>query len=110
MRAAPPANPAPTTDPGRGADGALQKALRLEQNGQLDEAVKELERAIGSSPDAAPLYNRLSIVLARDQGRFNKAEELLQKAIDLDPGNEVYRRNMLKLVAQQATRAAARGQ
>ena len=48
------------------AQGALQVALQMEQSGRQEEAVAYLERALERSPDAAPLYNRLAVILMRD--------------------------------------------
>ncbi|MBS2032157.1 MAG: tetratricopeptide repeat protein [Deltaproteobacteria bacterium] len=63
------------------AEGALQVAIRMEQDGRMDEAIRYLERSIAHSPDAAPLLNRLAIVLVRDRRDFRESERLLRRAL-----------------------------
>jgi type IV pilus assembly protein PilB len=87
------------------AESSLQVALRMEQSGKLNEAVAYLERAIERSPDAAMLYNRLAVILVRERGQLRKAEQLLEKAIELDAENGVYRQNLLKVIDKRANRA-----
>jgi tetratricopeptide (TPR) repeat protein len=87
------------------ARDTLQVALRMEQGGRLDEAIRFLERSIAQSPDAASLYNRLGIILMRERADYRRAEQLIRKAVDLAPGNNVYETNLQKVVAQQAIRS-----
>lgn len=86
------------------AAGTLQVAIRMEQGGRLDEAVRYLEGAISKSPDAPTLYNRLAIILMREHGDLLRAEHLLQKAIELAPGNPVYEKNLQAVVQKRAMR------
>ena len=88
------------------AQGALQVALQMEQAGRMEEAVGYLERAIARSPDAAPLYNRLAVILMRDFDDLVGAGQLLGRALELAPGHPVFTRN-LKTV-QQRQRGAPR--
>jgi hypothetical protein len=84
------------------AAGTLQVAIRMEQGGRLDEAIRYLEQAIGKSPDAPTLYNRLAIIVLRERADLLRAEELLQKAIELAPGNEVYEKNLQAVLSKRA--------
>ena len=49
------------------AKDTLQVALRMEQSGRLDEAIRFLEKSIAQSPDAASLSIRLGIILLRER-------------------------------------------
>lgn len=86
------------------AAGTLQVAIRMEQNGRLDEAVKFLENAISKSPDAPTLYNRLAIILMREHADLLRAEHLLQKAMELAPDNPVYEKNLQAVLQKRAMR------
>jgi hypothetical protein len=86
----------------RAAEPALQVAIRMEQDGRIDEAVRYLERAITRSPDAASLLNRLAIILLRDRRDFLEAERLLRRALKLEPDHEVYRKNLVMVLGQAA--------
>lgn len=84
------------------AAGSLQVAIRMEQNGRLDEAIRFLENSISKSPDAPSLYNRLAIIMMRERGDLRRAEQLLQKAVELAPGHEVYEKNLTAVVSKRA--------
>jgi hypothetical protein len=105
-----PVSSEPRRAPGSEADaralGHLQRALRLEQAGRFDDAVRSLEQSIAQSPDAPSLYNRLAITVMRERADLKRAEHLLQKAVDLAPDNEVYARNLRQVIAQRALRAS----
>ncbi|MBS2026924.1 MAG: tetratricopeptide repeat protein [Deltaproteobacteria bacterium] len=82
------------------AQGALQVAQQMEQAGRLEEAVAYLERALDRHPEAAPLHNRLAMILMRDFEDFARAEELILQALRLAPGHPMFTRN-LNQVRQQ---------
>ncbi|MDX2011567.1 MAG: hypothetical protein SFW67_15310 [Myxococcaceae bacterium] len=84
------------------AAGPLQVALRMEQNGRLEEAIRFLEKSIAQSPDAPSLYNRLAIILMRERADLRRAEQLLQKAVELAPENTVYDTNLKAVLAKRA--------
>lgn len=84
------------------AAGSLQVAIRMEQNGRLDEAIRYLENSIAKSPDAPSLYNRLAIILMRERADLRRAEQLLQKATELAPGHEVYEKNLAAVLSKRA--------
>ncbi len=87
------------------ARDTLQVALRMEQGGRLDEAIRFLEKSIAQSPDAASLYNRLGIILMRERADYRRAEQLIRKAIELAPENTIYEQNLRQVLSQQAVRA-----
>jgi hypothetical protein len=80
----------------------LQRAIALERAGDAAGAIKILEHAIAHSREPAPLYNRLAIALVKERRDVDTAEELLRKALDLDPHNEVYRQNLFKVLSMAA--------
>ncbi len=84
------------------ASTSLQVALRMEQGGRLDEAIRFLEQSIGKSPDAPSLYNRLAIILMRERADLVRAEQLLQKAVDLAPENTAYGQNLKMVLSRRA--------
>ena len=83
----------------------LQVALRMEQGGRLDEAIRFLEKSISQSPDAASLYNRLGIIMMRERADYRRAESLIKMAIELAPENTVYTTNLQQVLSQAAMRS-----
>lgn len=90
------------------AEGSLQVALRMEQNGRLNEAIRFLEGAIAKSPDAPSLYNRLAIILMRERADFRRAKQMMRKAIELAPGNQVYEMNLKQVLSRAAVKSSRR--
>jgi hypothetical protein len=90
------------------ARDTLQVALRMEQGGRLDEAIRFLEKSISQSPDAPSLYNRLGIILMRERADYRRAEALIRKAIELAPENTVYSTNLQQVLSQHAMRGNRR--
>lgn len=86
------------------ARDTLQVALRMEQNGRVEEAIRFLEKSIAQSPDAASLYNRLGIILMRERADFRRAEQLVRKAIELAPENTVYETNLRQVLSRAAVK------
>jgi tetratricopeptide (TPR) repeat protein len=84
------------------ARDSLQVALRMEQNGRMDEAIRFLEKSISQSPDAASLYNRLGIILMRERGDYRRAEQMIRKATELVPENQVYATNLQQVLSRHA--------
>ncbi len=87
------------------ARDTLQVALRMEQGGRLDEAIRFLEKSISQSPDAPSLYNRLGIILMRERGDYRRAEALIRKAVELAPENPVYETNLQQVLTRYASRS-----
>lgn len=87
------------------ARDTLQVALRMEQSGRLEEAIRFLEKSISQSPDAPSLYNRLGIILMRERSDYRRAEQLIRRAVELAPDNTVYATNLQQVLSRHALRA-----
>ncbi|MGC4119001.1 MAG: hypothetical protein QM765_31415 [Myxococcales bacterium] len=79
---------------GLGQKASLQEAIALEQKGDFKGAIKVLAKAIELSDQPASLYNRLALVVIKERRDFAMAENLLQKAVQLDPKREVFLKNL----------------
>jgi hypothetical protein len=84
----------------------LQVALRMEQRGRFDEAIRFLEKSISNSPEAPSLYNRLGIILMRERNDYRRAEQMIRKALDLSPDNSVFEQNLRLVIQKQALKTA----
>ena len=60
-------------------------AFLFNRHGRSSEAAKCWERALELNRDFGPAYLGLGIVSA-DKGEYDKAKQLLEKAVELDPG------------------------
>ena len=78
------------------------KATDAENLGEFDEAIDFLERAILESKQPT-VYNRLGVLLATRRQEYSRAQELIEKALELSPGNKVYEQNLQKILARAAT-------
>ena len=100
---APPAPPAPSSRATpAGPAHALERAIALEDRGEVEEAIALLEQEIQRAPQPGPLYNRLAVVLIKERRDYPRAEELLNRAIALEPGNQSYRDNLAKVLMMMA--------
>src|SRR5688572_24474125 len=78
------------------------QATRAEELGDVDEAIDLLEKAIVESKEAA-FYNRLGVILAMKKKEFLRAQELIEQALKLAPGNSTYQHNLGKVLSMAAT-------
>ncbi len=85
-------------------ENSLQAALALERRGEIDGAISVLRTAISRSPNPAPLYNRLALVVLNQRKDTREAEALLQKAIELEPENAVFQTNLIKVIEYAAVK------
>ncbi len=90
-------------DPNVQMENSLQHALALERRGQIDGAISVLRIAVSRAKNPAPLYNRLALVILNQRQDARQAEQLIQKALELDPENPVYRANLVKVLGYAAT-------
>lgn len=90
---------APAAEEHKGFDPTLSKALAMEKRGDINGAIRMLREGIERASHPAPLYNRLAVLILNRQRDPKHAEELLYKAIALEPENPVYRQNLLKVLA-----------
>lgn len=67
---------------------ALNNAARLHYHqDSLDEAKSLLERAVAEDKTFAPALNNLAFLIYRTGGDLNRALELVEEALELDPAN-----------------------
>ncbi len=87
---------------------ALREAEVLHASGKHEQAAELARRLVEHAPHCAPLFSLLGrIALAR--GRLLEAERYLRRAVELDPTNERYGREMAEALARrrEAGEAAA---
>jgi len=92
--ATPPASP-PGTER---IEDLLQRVVRFEREGQVDRVIELLKRGLAQTSTPAPLYNKLALILVNQRKDFAQAAELLERAVELEPHNPVYRQNLLTVV------------
>jgi tetratricopeptide (TPR) repeat protein len=103
--------PRPPPSPPK-AESVLERAISLERRGEVEGAITVLKRAITNVSNPAALCNKLALILVNQRKDYKQAEELLHKAIELEPDNAVYQQNLYKivgLVAQKREAASSRG-
>ena len=69
----------------------MNKTLKIE---------REFTKAIKLYPNSAELYNDYAMFLYRYKNDYNKATNLLKKAIRLAPENKIYKFNYNKIIRQ----------
>ena len=85
---------------------SYRRALRAEDRGDADKAVRELERALNEHPSFVQALNRLGVLHLR-RGRFPEAEVCFEKAIGFDPGNFAARKSLGYLLVLTGRASAA---
>lgn len=83
-----------------------QEALRLAVQGNWEQAVEANRRILQVSSRDVDAYNRLGKALM-ELGQFAEALEAYQSALEIDPGNAIARRNLLRLEQATTSEAAA---
>ena len=78
------------------------RATELENRGRYDAAIDNLVKAIDLSRNPSFL-NRLGVIYAMRKRDFVQAQALIEEAIELAPGNNVYERNLQKILSMAAT-------
>jgi tetratricopeptide (TPR) repeat protein len=96
-------NTSAATEVSGSAQPLFERGCQAESAGDIDRAIALFTQALAENEDAAVL-NRLGVILAMRKGYFNKAQRLLQKAVQLEPHNTSYQHNLEKVKA-----AALRG-
>jgi tetratricopeptide (TPR) repeat protein len=79
-------------------------ATVAEREGRIDEAIDFLERALKESKEPA-VYNRLGVLLAMKKGEYVRAQQLVETALALSPGNATYDHNLGKILQMAAVSA-----
>jgi type IV pilus assembly protein PilB len=90
------------------AESVLERAISLERRGEVEGAIHVLKRAITQVKEPAALCNKLALILVNQRKDYRQAEELLNKAIELEPQNDVYQQNLFKIVSMAAERKEIR--
>src|SRR4051812_23998980 len=86
-------------------ESSVRKAYEAILGGDFEQAVVCFEEAISLEPANAAIYYRCSITCARS-GKWPKALQYAQKAVELDPEQEEYRFHLdtvrARLLVQEA--------
>ncbi|MBN2361624.1 MAG: hypothetical protein JXR83_19380 [Deltaproteobacteria bacterium] len=82
----------------------LDRAVDLANAGDIDGAIEYLESTIPKARDPAPLLNHLALLMVKTKKDFEYAEQLLEKAEQLDPTNPTYRKNLQKVLILKTRR------
>jgi tetratricopeptide (TPR) repeat protein len=83
------------------------EAGKAEANGELDRAVRLLDRALQTSKEPV-VMNRLGVILATRKHDYRRAQELLEAAVEIDPHNSAYTHNLGKVLAAAAVHVEAK--
>jgi tetratricopeptide (TPR) repeat protein len=68
----------------------FQMGAAYERKGDIDQAVKTLEKCLKLSPDFAPALNYLGYMWAERGVRLDEARQMIEKALKADPKNSAY--------------------
>ena len=90
-----------TEDKARAKRQRADQAVQLAMQSRWEEAIAANRALIASFPDEADAYNRLGKALS-EIGKIKEAREAYQKALELDPGNNIARKNLERLSAAGA--------
>jgi len=74
----------------------MQRAQHLATSGDWQDAVALNEQILTATPQDVAALNRLGKALS-ELGRYGEAHEAYSKALDVDPVNQIARRNLLRL-------------
>lgn len=77
------------------------QATRAEELGEVDQAIELLEKALQEAKEAM-YYNRLGVLLAMKKKQFLRAQELIETALKIAPGNQTYQHNLGKVLSMAA--------
>ncbi len=86
----------------------LQRASRLERQGEVDRAIDTLTRGIERLPEAAVLHSKLALILVNQRKDYARAVKLLERASELEPDNTLFQQSLLKVTSLAAASAGAR--
>jgi len=92
-------NNKPVQDPTRVADVNTKLAIAYMRDGDNEQAVKKLEKAIETDPTYAAAYSTLGLLYNR-VGEFEKADANFREAIRLEPDNSAFLNNYGQVLCQ----------
>jgi Flp pilus assembly protein TadD len=70
----------------------VEFGIQVAQRGLWREAIYRWERATQLDPTYAPAFNNLAVAYEHE-GQLDKARAAYEKAVELDPNNEMIRQN-----------------
>jgi Tfp pilus assembly protein PilF len=70
----------------------VEFGIQVAQRGLWKEAIYRWERATQLDPSYAPAFNNLAVAYEHE-GQLDKARSAYEKALELDPNNEMIRQN-----------------
>lgn len=73
-------------------------AERAEDEGNIDEALHILDKAIHRYPKTPALYNKKGVILAMRSHRYSEARKILEEAVRMAPEHPHYRNNLGKVM------------
>lgn len=79
------------------ANQFYEKANDAENAGNLEEAVKHLEKAIRADPQGV-YYNKLGTILAFQLGKLKEGRRMVEKAIQMSPRNKKYQKTLSRIM------------
>ncbi|MEL6184401.1 MAG: hypothetical protein AAFU79_07240 [Myxococcota bacterium] len=90
-------------NPGKEASHLYDRARKAEQQEDYDAAISLLERAVDLSQQGR-FFNHLGVLYGMRKLEYSRALRHLERAVELEPNNPIFRRNLERVQA-----AAARG-
>jgi Flp pilus assembly protein TadD len=84
----------------------VKKAYDAILAGDFGRAVACFDRAVGTDPENASFHYKLSVTCARS-GRLDKALQAANKAVELEPDNEIYIQHVHHVKAKELLAMAA---
>ncbi|HTS19829.1 MAG TPA: tetratricopeptide repeat protein [Verrucomicrobiae bacterium] len=93
----------------RCAKGHSDSGVRLQQSGQIPQAISQYEQALWINPNCAEAHNNLGTVLT-EQGRFPEAVDHFEQAVKLRPGDAGTHNNFGLCLMKQGRLEEAIGQ
>ena len=79
------------------ANQFYEKAMEQENQGNFDEAIRLLEKAIRADPQGV-YYHRLGSILAFHQGKLKEGRTMVDKAIQKSPRNKNYQKTLSRIL------------
>jgi hypothetical protein len=79
------------------ANQFYEKALEQENQGNFDEAIHLLEKAVRADPQGV-YYHRLGVILAFQQGKLKEGRTMVDKAIQKSPRNKNYQKTLSRIL------------
>ena len=93
--------PAQAEDKTRMKRARTDHAIQLAMQSRWDEAIAANRQIIALFPDDAGAYNRLAKALS-ETGKIKEAREAYQKTLELEPTNNIARKNLERLASAKA--------